>query len=569
MRRSALVVALAGVLCSAPAAASPAQGAPAWRLEQPAPPAGVPLKVPLGRPADLSCWSATRCLLATEGNATIPQGLLAYDGVAWHQLATVCSGPADSTRIVWAGPDEFWTITQPSLPRLGGGLGLCHFEAGLVIGSYSTADESPDPFRPLDAGACLTPSDCWFAGVGSQDPSGQRVGAYHLHWDGANLTSAYAPQGRGVSDLVADRAAGRYYETTFAGVQREDPDTPVTLATPEFQPFLIHELGAGGAATFADAPFLPSRLDGVPDDGTELLAADVAAGNAPWFVGGGAASGPAAPDGDNVARPPLAVRYADGFYRELPLDATLFGAHDRFTDVAAVPGSDDAWATLQSFAERGSTTARARVAHLRPDGSVELVKLPAGGAGRGAAARVAFVSPTEGWMVTNGGWLFHYSDAAAPPRAADADPAFATLITYRPNEAVAQAIPDTPPPDDSQLFAPPPPADPGSGQPPRQHVKRLKALMARISKPTVDKRLRLHLSFTLRRRAKVALLAKRHGKVVARTQYVLLRPGRHTFVLQLARGRWPDALRFRTDDVTVKRSGGSGNRDPNAWVTRR
>ena len=175
-------------------------------------------------------------------------------------------------------------------------------------------------------------------------------------------------------------------------------------------------------------------------------------------------------------------------------------------------------------------------------------------------------------MVTNGGWLFHYADPAAPPRAPDADPAFATLITYRPNEAVAQAIPDAPPPDDSQLFAPPPPATDPPAARPRRHVKRIKALMAKISKPTVDRRLRLHLSFTLRRKAKVALLAKRRGRVVARTQFVLLTPGRHAFVLQLDRSRWPDALRFRTDDVTLQGhgggSGGSG-RDPNAWVTSR
>ncbi len=551
MRRSALVVALAGVLLSACVDVESAQGAASWRLEQPAPPAGVPFKVPLGRPGDLQCWSATRCLLAVEGNATIPQGLLAYDGVAWHQLSIVCGGPADSTRIVWAGPDEFWTIAEPSRPRLGGGLGLCHVRDGVVIASYSTADESPDPFRPMDAGACNGPDDCWFAGVGSQDPSGQRVGAYHLHWDGTTLTSTYTPQGRGVSDVTA-LGDGTFAETTLVGTQREDRTTPVSLATPEAAPLTIHTIGLGGA--FANALFAALPLSGVPADGTELLAADTAAGNAPWFVGGGAASGPSAPADDSVARPPIAVRRADGFYRELPLDAAAFGAHDRFVDVAAVPGGTDAWAAVQAFAERGSTTARARVVHLTSDGTgtASVEQLPAGGAGRGAAARIDFTSPDEGWMVTNGGWLFHYVDPDAPPRAPDADPAFQQLIAFRPNEAVAQAIPDTPPADDSQLFAPPPPADQQAADPPRTHVKRLKALMTKVSKPRVDRRLRLHLAFTLRRKAKVALIAKRRGKVVAQSQFVLLTPGRHAFVLQLSRDRWPDALRFRTADVTVR-----------------
>lgn len=554
-RAAAVVVALAGVLLSVLVHATPAHGAPAWRLEQPAPPDGVPFKVPLGRPGDLQCRSATRCLLAVEGNAIVPQGLFAYDGVAWRQLATVCGGPAESTRIAWAGPREFWTITEPSPPRLGGGLALCRFRDGEVIGSYSTPDDSPDPFRPMNAAACASPSECWFGGVGAQDPSGQRVGAYHLRFDGSALTSVYAPQGRGVSDLLA-LPGGGFAETVLVGAQREDRATPVSLAAPESAPILLHEIhGAAFSNTLAAA--LPRS--GVPLDGSELLAADAAPGNVPWFVGGGAASGPSAPADDSVARPPLALRLSGGFHQELPLDETPFGAHDRFVDVAAVPGSGDAWTAVQSYAERGSTTARARVAHLRPDGGATVEQLPAGGAGRGAAARIEMVAPDEGWMVTTAGWLFHFVDPAAPPRARDADPAFDRLIAYRPNESLAQSIPDAPPADDSQLFAPPPPAVEPEATPPSARVRRIPALMARMSKPRVDRRLRLSLSFTLRRSAKVQLQARRRGRVVAKTAYRLLRPGRHTLTLQLAREAWPDALRFRTREPGRRGSGGSGS----------
>lgn len=569
MARGRIAVALAGALLSALAHAPAAHAAPSWRLEQPAPPEGVPFKVPLGRPGDLQCWSATRCLLAVEGNATVPRGLFAYDGVSWRQLATVCGGPAESTRIAWAGPREFWTISEPSAPRIGGGLALCRFRDGEVIGSYSTPDESPDPFRPMSAAACASPSDCWFGGVGGQDPSGQRVGAYHLRFDGQDLVSAYAPQGRGVSDLLAAPDGG-YLETTLVGAQREDRTTPVSLAEPEPVPFTLHEISPAGA--FRDALFTPVPRAGVPSDGTELLAADAAPGNVPWLAGGGAASGPGAPADDSVARPPLAIRLAGGFYRELPLDETPFGQHDRFVDVAAVPGAADAWMAVQSYAERGSTTARARVAHVLPDGSASVEQLPAGGAGRGAAARIEFVSPGEGWLVTNAGWLFHYVDPAAPPRARDADPAFDRLISYRPNESLAQAIPDTPPADDSQLFAPPPPPAETEQPAPRSRVKRIPALMAKLTKPAVDRRLRLSLSFTLRRKAKVQLQARRHGAVVAKTPYRLLRPGRHTLVLQLARAAWPDALKFRTHEPG-RRDGGSGSggsgENPYATFTRR
>lgn len=564
MRRGVLAVALAGVLSSALVNVAPAQGAASsWRLEQPAPPVGVPFKVPLGRPGDLQCWSATRCLLAVEGNATIPQGLFAYDGVGWRQLSTVCGGPAESTRIAWAGPREFWTVTEPSPPRLGGGLALCRFRDGEVIGSYSTADESPDPFRAMNAAACASANDCWFGGVGSQDPSGQRVGAYHLRFDGTNLVSTYAPQGRGVSDLLA-LPGGGFAETKLVGAQREDRTTPVSLAAPEPTPQLIHEIRG---TTFSGTLFAPLPRFGVPHDGTELLAADAAPGNVPWFAGGGAASGPSAPADDSVPRPPIVVRLADGAHRELPLDEAPFGLHDRFVDVAAVPGSDDAWLAVQSYAERGSATARARVAHVLPDGSATVEQLPAGGAGRGAAARVEFTSAHEGWLVTNAGWLFHFTDGA--PRARDADPAFDRLISYRPNESLAQAIPDSPPADDSQLFAPPPVSPEPEPEPVRTRVRRVKALMAKLTRPVVDRRLRLSLSFTLRRRAKVQLQARRNGRVVAKTAFRLLRPGRHTLTLQLARAAWPDALRFRTAEPGRGGSGGSGGRDPYATFTRR
>ncbi|HST39547.1 MAG TPA: hypothetical protein VLK58_08560 [Conexibacter sp.] len=523
-------------------AAAPAGAAGSWRLEQPAPPAGSPYKVPLGRPGDLSCWSATRCLLAVEGNAIVARGLYAYDGVEWRQLATVCGGPADTTRIAWAGPSEFWTVTEPSLPRRGSGLGLCRFRDGQVIGSYSTAPESADPFRVMTTAACNGPNDCWFAGVGSQDPSGQRVGSYHLHWNGETLSSSYVAQGRGVSDLIG--AGDRYYETTYVGAQREDRETTVVPRPAESEPRTIHEIVG---TTVANARFVALTQPGLPVGGTELLAADIAPGNAPWFVGGGAASGPDAPLETSVPRAPIAVRFATGFYRELPLDESPFRAFDRFADVAAVPGRDDAWMAVQAYGERGSTTARARVARVTPSGSVELQRLPAGGAGRGAAARIEFSGPDEGWMVTNAGWLFHFTDGA--PRDRETDPAFAKLITYRPNESVAQSIPDTPPADDSQLFAPPAVEPEPEPEPTDTTTVRVKALMYRLAKPRVDRRLRLHLSFSLRRAASVQLQGRRKGRVVARTPLRRLRPGRHTLTLQLSRRRWPDALRFVTREA--------------------
>ena len=158
------------------AAALALAATPGWRLEQPAPPPGAPFNAALGSPGSLTFWAPNRGLLGVEGNSVVPRGILAWDGESWHTLATVCGGPGDTMRIAWAGPDEFWTVSEPSRPRQGSGTALCHFKDGSVVGSYSTADNAADPYRQMNAAACNGPSDCWFGGIGS-DSSGGGSGA--------------------------------------------------------------------------------------------------------------------------------------------------------------------------------------------------------------------------------------------------------------------------------------------------------------------------------------------------------------------------------------------------------
>ena len=207
---------LAATLLSALMAAVCAGGAladPTWKLEQPPPPPGASFSVPLGKPGDLQFLAPNYGLLAVEGNATVPPGLFFYDGAGWHQLSTVCGGPGRTSRIAIASPREFWTITLPSKPRRPAqGTALCHFRDGLVVASYSTQDQSPDPFREMTAAACNGPSDCWFGGIGAEDATGERRGAFHLHWDGTALKTVYAPQGRGVTDIEA-HVGGTFFET--------------------------------------------------------------------------------------------------------------------------------------------------------------------------------------------------------------------------------------------------------------------------------------------------------------------------------------------------------------------
>jgi len=509
--------------------------APIWRLEQPPPPQGVPFKVPLGAPGDLSFWAPNRGLLTVEGNSTIPRGIYSWNGQSWHQLATVCGGPAETARIAWAGPDEFWVVSEPSLPRAGSGLSLCRFKGGQVVGSWSTRVDAADPFRQMLSATCNGPNDCWFGGVGSQDALGARIGAFHLHWDGTALQTIYGPQGRAVSDMEFHQ--GRLFESTMVGRGPGNRVDPVDLAEPEPVPRLLHAIGG---TSFGNDPFLPQALPGVPADGTELLALD-SDGTDLWAVGGGAASGPSAPAEGAVARPPVAVRLVGSAFQQLSLSGD-FGATDRLGDVAAMPGSDSALATVVPYGERHSTNSKAAVALIAPDGSATTTRLPTSGAGRGSAARIACPAPNDCWLATWGGWLFHYSDGTPLP--VDADPAFQGTIVFRPNEAAEQFIPDALPADDSQLFAPAPLEDAKAKE---TRTRRLPPLLKRIQSDLEG--LTLTVSFTVTRRAKVALIGKRGGRTVARTPLRLFAPGRHALSLQVSRDRYPTKLAFRTAAV--------------------
>lgn len=540
---AALLLALAAGAVGAPSAGAQAS----WRLEQPAPPPGAPFKVPLGPPGDLKFYNPSRGVLSIEGNGTIPRGLFTYDGVEWRQLSTVCGDSGETARIALAGPREFWVVSEPSRPRVGTGTALCRFKDGQVVASYSTAEQSADAFRQMNSATCNGPNDCWFGGVASEDPLGERVGAFHLHWDGRDLRTVYNPQGRGVSDMEAH--AGTIFESTLVGGSAENRD-PAVLTTPEPRPKLIHTV-AGEA--FSNDPFEPTAPMGVPADGTELLGLD-SDGSQLWAVGGGAASGPSAPEGGSVARPPLAARLTPTGFQEVAFDRSLFGPSERFTDVSAVPGTDTAWVTSVPFAERRNTNAKAKVALLSANGSTSVTRLPTSGAGRGSAARIAFTAPNEGWMITRAGWLFHYTDGTPRPR--DTDPAFASLITFRPNEAAEQFVPDRPPEDDSQLFAPPPAEnDPNKETPPAKVIRRaplIKKVRSRL------RGLTLIVSFTLTRRARVQLIGKRGRRTVARSRRLVLRPGKNSLKLRLNRKRYPTRLAFSTKELPRRKGTGAG-----------
>ena len=136
MRRRALALCLIVGSLLVPAATA---GAANWHLEQPISPAGIP--GPLGRIGDIEFWAPNRGALITSGVGLTPPGVYIYNGQGWHQYSTVCGG--EEGRIVWAGPDELWTVAdQPAGQESSAGtlphqVSLCHFQNGAVVASYA------------------------------------------------------------------------------------------------------------------------------------------------------------------------------------------------------------------------------------------------------------------------------------------------------------------------------------------------------------------------------------------------------------------------------------------------
>jgi hypothetical protein len=555
MRR--LFSTLAAAAALALAASSGALAAEWENVPLPAPPGGQ-FSVPAGFVGDLSFWAPNRGLMSVSGNNSVPGGLYSWDGESWHQLSTVCDG-GQNARIAWAGPTEFWTITNPSAGSSPSGTGLCHYKDGAVVGSYSVYNVPEfGQAAPVNAATCRGANDCWFGGRGGLGQDGARPGAFHLHWDGTDLTPVRNGQGRGVSDLITHR--GAVLESVFVGIGAAVGAQPPYLATPEAVPALLHRIDGGA---FANDPFVPAAMDGVPADGTELRSMDTD-GTTAWAVGGGANSGPAAADGA-VRRPPLAARKdGDGAWQELTLTGDLpddqwFGA------VAAVPGTREAWATLTALEVGGSDEAGGQsqpaVAHVGADGAVTVEQLDdrKGAAARGAATAIACPTATDCWVATARGYLFRRTDRATYPR--DTDPAFQGTISVRPNEAAAQAIPDEPPVDDSRLLAPPvvlPSAveEAGPAECPSipALVTRVKATTAKLTKRQrreANAKITLNVRFRLARRAKVGLTAKRGKKVVARAKARTFAPGTRTLTVKVRRKSFPKAIKFALTELTI------------------
>jgi hypothetical protein len=613
--RSRLSLALAVLVVGLASPALPAahaEGGGSWRLEAaeaPPAPAGVspaPYSVPVGEVGEISFWAPNRGLLITGGAGPVGAGLYAYDGVSWHQLATVCGG--GSGRIAWAGPDEFWTISDQRAgqvrPRNSQAatksVSLCHFLDGEVVGSYAMPLEEPDSYLPMDGAACYSPSDCWFGGQTGVAP---HKGAFHLHWNGSTVTAVYEPEAHAVSDMI-----------NFGGALLESVQIAESV---QKQPAVLHRIGPEGAepfeevSTFVKAPkppeeepapparFVPHRLpeygEGVLPDA--LQGFGLASDGSPLGAGATqlwAAANPLATPPPESKPASLTVLHDAGKTwtqvlgpgsgkSPLPEETMLAGASaevegklERGTSgaLAPEPGSESAWLSLRPSGGGDD----AEVALLNADGTVtEAKSLPESGeavGARGEAGPIACPAPHDCWLATAGGtdavtgeqlvagWLFHLG--SGEPVAPDGDPLFDgedPVISYRPPDAGVPVIyPDLPPEDDSlanQQVQPTPSLPPEQTAAPSVR-KQAESLLQHVKSRFQRGRRELVVSFTLTARAHVQLVGRRRGKVVASTRMESLRAGAHQLSLELDPAHWPTKLQFKATPLEAPAaSGGS------------
>jgi hypothetical protein len=539
--------------------------------------------VPLGTVGDISFWAPNRGLLITGGDPpTVPAGLYAYNGVDWHQLSTVCGGAEG--RIVWAGPDEFWTISDERAFQLNSNGGneyvdvsLCHFLDGQVVGSYAEPFDQPDSYQKMTSGACFGPNNCWFGGALGQAPN---YGAFHLHWDGENVSVVYAPQDHAIASMALANES-----TLLESVQLNESDS---FEGEELErPSLLHQVGGADASNpFADLFLANSGCTSgicppLPDYGTDedgrpvypltlgpfTLDSDYspAASNGAtaqlWALATRATELPVHMPSSKGLAHTIVLRDSQGTWSQIvggqgnggenPFEQG--GAEEVPQGIAVEPGSPSAsaaWVTVESEdnqAHLDQLTAEGKISQRDVLGDAQ------GVGGRGTAGPIACPAANDCWLATNKGWLFHLTHDEAEERdpeltdgyPEDADPNFAGVITYRPPDpSVPQLPPIEPPPDDSlanQQIAPPvippPPVTQTSGGVTEPAIEDIHSRLVH--------RYTLELRFKVTVKTRVQFLALRHKKIVARTRLETFAAGPRKLMLTLSPHSWPTKINLK------------------------
>ncbi len=425
----------------------------------------------------------------------------------------------------------------------------------------------------MNAVACINGSDCWFGGEALPKPA---VGSFQLHWNGSSISEEpYLPEGHVVGDMQA------FEGKVFESLRLSEKDLKIrhTLEVPA-----LHVLGAGGAGEPVTG--LAECLYG---DNEDLYALDFlrlsADENALWAAAGSKPEPPPLKGAEGAGVTILhygstqlapAIGQCEeeevpGWRQVIGPDTSPSGSkvfpEEVVSSLAAEPGTEDAWIGLETQAEakeaeslHPSPIAVAQLALVSAAGEVlDTLQLPVA---KGAVTHIACPAAHDCWVTTSAGWLFHLAtgEERADPRP-DGDPAFCGLgaketracsgeyvITYRPrDEGVPLQISTTLPVDDSGLN------ESRSGLEGVRVEPVAEEPFARVALPLlshertrVRHRTELEFSFHLATEARIRLIAKRHGKIVASTPTRTLQAGNRSLLLRLNLKRWPTKLELKT-----------------------
>ncbi|HEY1833914.1 MAG TPA: hypothetical protein VGG08_05715 [Solirubrobacteraceae bacterium] len=571
-----LVALSASTLALAPTARAFEAGVQ-WRLAQPAPPPAPPgveqpqTAVGLGHIGEISFYAPNRGALITAGDPpTVPPGVWEYNGVEWHEISEVCG--ATDGRIVWAGPEEFWTVSdgRPGQALVEGKRPpleddtLCRFSNPKHEGEPLQAMESfafpafqADSYQPMHAAGCFSPSDCWFGG-GPLPAEALDAGTFELHWNGHELIEApLRGEGRTIEGMAAFE--GRLFEgARIATGDREEPENP--------RPPALHAVGPE-PSSFVGFEALPLYEGGEFPQALDFLHLTPSA----EFLWAGAGV-QKTPTGSLPGRITILrgtnLAEGEGSWTQVvgplaPLNSEPFPGQT-LTALAAEPGSESAWIGLDTLedSERPSGTAAAKVARVsaQPGEGIEARETLPGA--RGATSFLTCPAAQDCWLATTSGWLYHLSSEQEETLEPDPDPAFETFITERPlDQGLPQTPPDTLPSDDSGLPEGPPEGESSKAETePVEEARRTLPLLTHVHSHLHGTVLELRFHLTVK--ARVRLLAKRAKKVVARTPMRTLKAGNRCLSLRLNVRRWPTKLALETHPLaplpTVAGAGGGG-----------
>jgi hypothetical protein len=577
-----LAASVAASALAAPALAEGLPGGAEWRLEQPAPPSpgngveeSVGLPVGLGNIGDIEFFSPNRGALITAGNGTtVKPGVWIYNGEAWRPLTAqspeegICG--ATEGRIAWAGPDEFWTVSNGrpgqapeshgNLPSLEDNT-LCHFAVNSagefeIVKSYATLAFESTSYQPMRAAACASSTDCWFGGKHLLAPA---VGSFQLHWNGSTIAAEpYLPEARIIEDMQA------FEGDVFESVRLAETDQTIRHSSEIPALRVLGDEGAG-----EPAPGLAVKLYGPAENPFALDYLRLSASEgALWAAAGSEPEPPPSKEAAGLtvmrySRLQYSSKTAQYEEAEAPSWKQVIGPetepsrHERFPEevvnsIAAEPAANDVWVALEPQEEatgQPSPVAHATLALISADGEVLDDHLELPGA-KGVAAHVACPAAHDCWVATSAGWLFHLATTSERENLQpDGDIAFsgAYVVTHRPpDEGVPLQTSTALPVDDSGL------TESRSGLE-GVRVEPVAEQFARVTLPLLSHertRLRhgteLEFSFHLAVKARVRLLAKRRKSVVASTPMRTLQAGNRSLLLKLNVRHWPTKLDLQT-----------------------